>query len=122
MRNCKVGDLAIVVRDNDQLENLGLLVRVVKAYGEVRWTVFNWKTKRYYKRKVETLFTWTVEVVSETGQIIYSDTSGKLYGLRTGEIPDVCLRPLPTITEDAVFENSTTLPPKDIYENSTAVA
>ena len=121
MKNCKVGDLAIVVRDNDQLENLGLLVRVVEAYGEMQWRVFNWKTKRYYKRKFETLFSWTVEVVSDTSQIIYSEESGNLYGLRVGEVPDAYLRPLPTLTEDDSFENSTTLP-KDIYENSTTAA
>ena len=31
--NCQEGDLAIIVKDDGKLENLGLIVKVVKWYG-----------------------------------------------------------------------------------------
>ena len=100
MRNCKIGDLAIIVRDNDKMENLGLIVRIVSAYGDIRWLNFNKKTGRYYKRKYTTLFSWKVKVVSDTSQIIYSDRQNTLYGELTGEVPDAYLRPLPALSDD----------------------
>ena len=100
MRNCKVGDLAIIVRDNDKMENLGLIVRIVSAYGDIRWLDFNKKTGRYYKRKYTTLFSWKVQVVSDTSQIVYCDRQNTLYGELTGEVPDAYLRPLPALSED----------------------
>ena len=100
MRNCKVGDLAIIVRDNDKMENLGLIVRIVSAYGDIRWLDFNKKAGRYYKRKYSTLFSWTVQVVSDTSQIIYADSEHTLYGEMTGEVPDTYLRPLTALSDD----------------------
>jgi len=105
MRNCKVGDLAIVVQDNQKMENLGLIVRVLEPYGNMRWSVFNWKTKKYYKKRVDVLFSWTVEVVSEAAQIIYADDAGNLYGKRVGEIPDIFLRPIRPSSTEQTSEN-----------------
>jgi len=105
MRNCRVGDLAIVVQDGQKMENLGLVVRVLESYGDMRWAVFNWKTKKYYKNRVDVLFTWTVEVVSEVGQIIYQDQDGNLYGKRVGEIPDIFLKPIRPPSAEHSSEN-----------------
>jgi hypothetical protein len=109
MRNCKVGDLAIIVKDEAKMENLGLIVRVLSACGEKSWSAYNWKKKCYYKRKTDRLFTWRVEVVSETGQIIYSDGFDNLYGLRVGDMPDLYLRPLPKLIEENLIEETCTI-------------
>jgi hypothetical protein len=109
MRNCKVGDLAIIVKDEQKMENLGLVVRVLSACGERSWSAYNWQKKCYYKRKTNRLFTWIVEVVSETGQIIYSDSLGNLYGQKGGEVPDCYLRPLPKLIEENLIEEACTI-------------
>jgi len=100
MRNCKVGDLAIIVRDNDKMENLGLIVRIVSACGDIHWLDFNRQTGRYYKRKYTTLFSWNVQVVSDTSQIIYVDSEDTYYSEITGQVPDAYLRPLPALSDD----------------------
>ena len=101
MRNCKVGDLAVVVKDTGKLENLGLIVRVVNDCGPVDWVEFVCVDGKPPERVVTSLNSWHVEVVSDNGQIIYLDEiEGVLYGERTGDIPDAFLRRLPDLFED----------------------
>jgi hypothetical protein len=58
---------------------------------------------------MRSLFTWRVEVFSETGQIIYSDGLGNLYGQKVGEIPDCYLKPLPKLIEENLIEETCTI-------------
>jgi len=88
--NCKVGDLAIIVKDDGGLENLGLIVKVEAKEGLVGWDRYDHIQKRFTGEIVR-LFTWNVTSLS--GRIYYSNAEG-LYTKQSGGIPDECLRPL----------------------------
>jgi hypothetical protein len=96
MRNCKEGDLATIVKDFGKMENLGLIVRVIRAHGDDGWIEENGNSIL--------LFSWVVEVLSDTSQIIYSDIEGNFYGEKVGEVPDAYLRPLPKLIDDESLE------------------
>lgn len=101
MRNCKVGDLAVVVKDTGKMENLGLIVRVVSDCGPVNWVEMVSVDGKSPERVVTSLNSWHVEVVSDNAQIIYLDEiEAVLYGERTGDIPDAFLRRLPDLFEE----------------------
>jgi hypothetical protein len=101
MRNCKVGDLAVVVKDTGKMENLGLIVRIVNDCGPVNWVEMISVDGKSPERVVTSLNSWHVEVVSDNAQIIYLDEiEGVLYGERTGDIPDAFLRRLPDLFEE----------------------
>jgi hypothetical protein len=101
MRNCKVGDLAVVVKDTGKMENLGLIVRIVNDCGPVNWVEMVCVDGKSPERVVTSLNSWHVEVVSDNAQIIYLDEiEGVLYGERTGDIPDAFLRRLPDLFEE----------------------
>ena len=101
MRNCKVGDLAVVVKDTGKMENLGLIVRVLNDCGPVNWVEMVCVDGKSPERVVTSLNSWHVEVVSDNAQIIYLDEiEGVLYGERTGDIPDAFLRRLPDLFEE----------------------
>jgi len=88
--NCGVGDLAITV--NSSLpENLGNIVRVISAAGFQKWPRFK-----------EPLYTWNVEIASETGLLHYRFDQ-VLRKAKTGPVPDRCLRRL-TPPEDYRME------------------
>jgi len=88
--NCKVGDLAIIIKDDGDLENLGLIVKVEAKKGLVGWERYDHIQKRFTGEIVR-LFTW--HVTSLSGRIYYSNADG-LYTKQSGGIPDECLRPL----------------------------
>jgi hypothetical protein len=88
--NCKVGDLAIIVKDDGGLENLGLIVKVEAKEGLVGWERYDHIQKRFTGKMVR-LFTWNVTSLS--GRLYYSNVDG-LYTRQSGGIPDECLRPL----------------------------
>ena len=92
MKNCKEGDLAIIVKDFGKMENIGLIVRVIRAHGDDGWIVENGKCVY--------LFSWVVEVLSDTSQIIYSDDEGNFYGEKVGDVPDAFLKPLPALNNE----------------------
>ena len=101
MRNCKVGDLAVVVKDTGKMENLGLIVRVLNDCGPVNWVEMVYVDGKSPERVVTSLNSWHVEVVSDNAQIIYLDEiEGVLYGERTGDIADAFLRRLPDLFEE----------------------
>lgn len=79
--NCSVGDLAITV-DSRLPENLGNIVRIVSADGFQEWPGFK-----------GSLFTWNVEIASETGLLHYRFDQ-VLKTVKSGPVPDRCLRRL----------------------------
>jgi len=88
--NCKVGDLAIIVKDDGGLENLGLIVKVEAKEGLVGWERYDHIQKRFTGEIVK-LFSW--RVTSLSGKLYYSDVD-RVFTMQSGEIPDECLRPL----------------------------
>ena len=79
--NCSVGDLAITV-DSNLPENLGNIVRVISPVGFQEWPRFK-----------EPLYTWNVEIASETGLLHYRFNQ-VLRTAKSGPVPDRCLRRL----------------------------
>ena len=103
--NCKVGDLAIIVKDDGGLENLGLIVKVEAKEGLVGWEKYDHIQKRFTGEIVR-LFTWSVTSLS--GRLYYSDVDG-LYTRQSGGIPDECLRPLLDDSETEQKEREETM-------------
>jgi len=97
MANCKVGDLAIIVRDDGLKENLGLTVQIVGHAGYVWCFPYSKRLKRNYKRS-RRLYSWNVVALSSTG-ICYS-TNGKLRFCSEGWFPDAYLQRLPKLPAD----------------------
>ena len=85
MANCKVGDLAIIVRDDGLQENLGITVQIVGIEGYVWLYPYSKRLKRNYKRS-RRLYSWNVVALSNTG-ICYS-SHGELEFRREGWFPD----------------------------------
>ena len=94
MANCKVGDLAIIVRDDGLQENLGITVQIVGIEGYVWLYPYSKRLKRNYKRS-RRLYSWNVVALSSTG-ICYS-SYGKLEFRREGWFPDAYLQRLPKL-------------------------
>ena len=97
--NCQEGDLAIIVKDDGKLENLGLIVRVVSKYGMKKFYSYSQRRQTWNKRP-RRLFAWTVEVLSEYGTLTYEGSFGTLNGYKSGEVPDSYLRRLPKLREE----------------------
>mgnify|MGYP000061520222 CR=1 FL=1 len=106
--NCQQGDLAIIVKDDGKLENLGLIVRVVSKYGMKKFYSYSQRRQTWNKRP-RRLFAWTVEVLSEYGTLTYEDCFGTLYGYKSGEIPDSYLKRLPKLCEENTLEENLTV-------------
>jgi hypothetical protein len=102
MANCKVGDLAIIVKDEGLQENLGITVQIVGLAGYVNWYPFSERLKRSYKRP-RRMYSWNVVSLSSTG-ICYRNYYGDLYYRVEGRIPDAYLQRLPKLpAEKEVF-------------------
>ena len=102
MANCKVGDLAIIVKDEGLQENLGITVQIVGLAGYVNWYPFSERLKRSYKRP-RRLYSWNVVALSSKG-ICYRNYYGDLYYRVEGRIPDAYLQRLPKLpAEKEVF-------------------
>lgn len=103
MANCKVGDLAIIIRDDGLQENLGITVQIVGHAGYVWLYPYSKRLKRNYKRS-RRLFSWNVVALSSTG-ICYS-TNGSLRYCHEGWFPDAYLQRLPKLpVEREVFSD-----------------
>ena len=101
MANCKVGDLAIIVRDDGLKENLGITVQIL-GHGGYMWCFpYSKRLKRNYKRS-RRLYSWNVVALSSVG-ICYS-SYGELEFRREGWFPDAYLQRLPKLpAEKEVF-------------------
>lgn len=77
--NVKPGDLAIVVDDGGEFENLGLIVKVISFEGSFFWCEFGSQPS------------WQVEVVGSRG-LCYWRSDKELYFKRQGKVPDCCLK------------------------------
>ena len=91
--NCKQGDLAIVVKDDCEKANLGLIVRILSNEGMCSWQMWSTKSNEWLD-KMQRLQTWRVQSVSARGisyVFMLSDTPCQS---RVGNIPDEYLRPL----------------------------
>jgi len=95
MSNCKVGDLAIIVKDNGLQENLGITVQIVAHAGYMNWYGYSLRLKRSYKRP-RRAYSWRVVALSNKG-ICYGNHKGELYFSHEGDVPDYCLQRLPKI-------------------------
>ena len=101
MANCKVGDLAIVVKDDGLQENLGITVQIVSQAGYYWCYPYSKRLKRNYKRS-RRLYSWNVVALSNVG-ICYS-SNGELEFCREGWFPDAYLQRLPKLpAEKEVF-------------------
>jgi hypothetical protein len=101
MANCKVGDLAIIVRDDGLQENLGITVQILGHRGYVWCFPYSKRLKRNYKRS-RRLYSWNVVALSNVG-ICYS-SNGELEFCREGWFPDAYLQRLPKLpAEKEVF-------------------
>ena len=101
MANCKVGDLAIIVRDDGLQENLGITVQILGHRGYVWCFPYSKRLKRNYKRS-RRLYSWNVVALSSVG-ICYS-SNGELEFCREGWFPDAYLQRLPKLpAEKEVF-------------------
>jgi len=98
MANYKVGDLAVIVKDEGLQENLGITVQIVSCAGYVNWYPFSERLKRSYKRP-RRLYSWNVVALSSKG-ICYRNYYGDLYYLVEGSIPDAYLQRLPKLPVD----------------------
>ena len=94
MANCKVGDLAIIVRDDGLQENLGITVQIVGYAGYVWLYPYSKLLKRNYKRS-RRLYSWNVIALSSVG-ICYS-SNGELEFCFEGWFPDAYLQRLPKL-------------------------
>lgn len=79
MRNVKTGDLAIIVEDGGNRENVGLVVTVLKFIGRDFWIEFGAQP------------TWLVKA-SGGRAICYEDLNKDLFYVQTGHLPDCCLK------------------------------
>jgi len=79
--NCAPGDLAITVVSNLP-ENLGNIVRVISPVGYLEWP-----------NHPEALYTWNVEIATETGLLHYRFNQ-EIRTVKAGPVPDRCLRRL----------------------------
>lgn len=77
--NVKPGDLAIVVDDGSQFENLGLIVNVISFEGSYFWWEFGSQPS------------WLVEAVGSRG-LCYWRSDHELYFEHQGKMPDCCLK------------------------------
>jgi hypothetical protein len=90
--NCEEGDLAIIVKDDSDLLNLGLVVRVLSYAGDRRWEIYDHQAKRWTGR-MASLPSWYVQAVSGRG-ISFDRGNGDLVLRKYAHIPDVYLKPL----------------------------
>ena len=97
MANCKVGDLAIIVKDDGLQENLGLTVQIVGHAGYYWCYPYSKRLKRNHNRS-RRLYSWSVVALSSTG-ICYS-TNGNLRYCHEGWFPDAYLQRLPKLPAD----------------------
>jgi hypothetical protein len=95
MANCKVGDLALIVKDEGLQENLGITVQIVGLAGYVNWYPYSERLKRSYKRP-RRLYSWNVVALSSKG-ICYRNHYGDLYYRGEGQVPDAYLQRLPKL-------------------------
>lgn len=95
MTHFKVGDLAIIVKDDGLQENLGITVQIVDRVGYITWYPYSLRLKRSYKRP-RRLYSWSVVALSSRG-ICYRDSNDELFFAHAGEVPDSCLQRLPKI-------------------------
>jgi len=87
----KPGDLAIVVKDDSDQLNLGVIVRVLRDIGFNRWS--QWDAKRNKWGPYRPLKTSYVEAISTRGLSYHSaDCDGDLVVRRFGRIPTSYLR------------------------------
>ena len=100
MAHCKVGDLAIIVKDDGFQENLGITVQIIRQAGCIGWYPYSKRLKRSFKRP-RRLYTWEVIALSHQG-ICYRDCNDELFFSRDGQIPDEALQPLPKIPDNDV--------------------
>jgi len=114
MANCKVGDLAIIVRDDGLQENLGITVQIVGQAGYIRWYPYSIRLKRNYKRS-RCMYSWSVVALSSRG-ICYRNCLGELNYYQEGEIPDSYLMPLPKLRAEITSYQEQTLPHELIFE------
>ena len=98
MANCKVGDLAIIVKDDGLQENLGITVQIIGLAGYVGWYPYSQRLKRSYKRP-RRLYSWKVVALSSKG-ICYRNCEDKLFFSQVGNLPDACLQRLPKLPVD----------------------
>ena len=77
--NVTPGDLAIVVDDGGEFENLGLIVKVISFEGSFFWWEFGKQPS------------WQVEIVGSRG-LCYRRSDNELYFKRQGKVPDCCLK------------------------------
>ena len=102
MANCKVGDLAIIVKDDGLQENLGITVQIIGLAGYVGWYPYSQRLKRSYKRP-RRLYSWKVVALSSRG-ICYRNCEDELFFSQVGNLPDACLQRLPKLpAENEVF-------------------
>ena len=87
------GDHAIVVRDDSDRLNLGLIVRIERYVGLHRWEVYD-DVKRAWTGRYHDLPSWHVTAISQRG--ISYDAGGDLYLKESGVMPGRYLQRLPT--------------------------
>ena len=98
MANCKVGDLAIIVKDDGLQESLGITVQIIGLAGYVGWYPYSHRLKRSYKRP-RRLYSWKVVALSSKG-ICYRNGEDELFFSQVGNLPDACLQQLPKLPAD----------------------
>jgi hypothetical protein len=107
MRNVRVGDLAIIVDDGGEKENLGLIVKVLKFEGLISWSECGIRP------------TWQVKVTGAR-LIWYERCNGELYQVSRGMWPDCCLRRIaPDQKKNNLLKHEQKI--KDIVCEQTAV-
>jgi hypothetical protein len=97
MTNCKVGDLAIIVKDGGLQENLGITVKIVGHWGDVWCYPYSKRLKRDSKRS-RRMYAWDVVALSSVG--ICYDIYGTTQYRSGGWVPDAYLQPLPKLPAD----------------------
>lgn len=92
MRNCKLGDLAVVVKALHP-ENIGKIVHIFHDSGLIEWHGFEAPTWVWGARTIGSGLTYT-----------YGEKKRK-HQKNCGEIPDAYLRPIKPLEEDTFEED-----------------
>ena len=111
---CKKGDLAVVVRDDYEQNNLGLIVRVETFAGSRPFEIFS---RRHPSKPIghRSLRCWLVIALGMRG-ICMMDAADRLFYTKAAWIPDCYLRPIRGHSKDMQSLLEQGVPDRGIHE------
>jgi len=111
MRNCEVGDVAIIVDAHGNTENVGKAVLIVSEYGNVI----------VHEQEGDagvSLFAWQVVLISDE-LLSYTLEDVDLIAKQNGIVPDVYLKKFSEVVKDSGYDFDEWLPTDPRINNQT---